>query len=174
MVQWNSTERVRNRRVAMAAGVWQWPVPAAFPPTPSDGLQPAGHRRTAGTCPRRWEAESAHTALVCAAAATCLRAPGLLHVCAGTRPHLRRDWPASAPGLDRICAGTASHLRRDCFTSAPGLLHICAGTRPHLRRDCFTSAVASARRRQRWRPSVAAVAASLAVYGGASLGLLSD
>ena len=41
-------------------------------------------------------------------------APGLAHICAGTRPHLRRDSP--------------THLRRDSPTSALGLTHICAGT----------------------------------------------
>jgi hypothetical protein len=60
-------------------------------------------------------------------------APGLAHICPGTRLHLRRDSPTSAPGLAHICAGTRPHLRRD-------RAHICAGTRPHLRRDSPTSA----------------------------------
>ena len=30
------------------------------------------------------------------------------HICAGTRPQLRRDSPTSAPGLAHICAGTAA------------------------------------------------------------------
>ena len=33
----------------------------------------------------------------------------------------------SARGLSHICAGTRPHLRRDCPTSAPGLAHICDG-----------------------------------------------
>jgi hypothetical protein len=41
---------------------------------------------------------------------------------------LRRDSPTSAPGLVHICAGTRPHLRRDSSTSAPGLAHSCAGT----------------------------------------------
>jgi hypothetical protein len=59
-------------------------------------------------------------------------APGLAHICAGTRPHLRWDSPTSAPGLAHICAETRPHLRRDSRTSAPGLdasVHGCAGLR---------------------------------------------
>ena len=37
----------------------------------------------------------------------------LLRICAGTDPHLRRDWPTSAPGLAHICSGTPSILVRD-------------------------------------------------------------
>ena len=44
-----------------------------------------------------------------------------VQICAGTGPHLRRDWPTSAPGLAHICAGTGPRLRRDWPTSAPGL-----------------------------------------------------
>jgi hypothetical protein len=36
--------------------------------------------------------------------------------------------PTSAPGLAHICAGTGPHLRRDWA-------HNCAGTRPHLHQD---------------------------------------
>ncbi len=34
------------------------------------------------------------------------------HLQCGAGPHLRRDSPTSAPGLAHICAGTRSHLRR--------------------------------------------------------------
>ncbi len=43
------------------------------------------------------------------------------HICAKTRPHLRRDSSTSAPG--HICAGTGPRLRRDWSTS-------CAKTAP--------------------------------------------
>ncbi len=36
-------------------------------------------------------------------------------------PHLRRDPTTSAPGLDHICAGTRPHLRRDSVAAAQGL-----------------------------------------------------
>ncbi len=42
------------------------------------------------------------------------------HICARTRPRLRRDSPMSAPGPAHICAGTRPHLHRDRPTSAPG------------------------------------------------------
>ncbi len=50
------------------------------------------------------------------------------HVCAGMRPHLRRDAPTSAPGRAHVCAGMRPRLRRDAPTSAPGRTHVCAGT----------------------------------------------
>jgi hypothetical protein len=39
-------------------------------------------------------------------------APGLAHICVGTRPHLRRDLPTSAPELAYICAGTDARVGR--------------------------------------------------------------
>jgi hypothetical protein len=56
------------------------------------------------------------------------------------QPHLRRDSATSAPGLGHICAGTRPHPRRDSATSALGLGHIRSGTRPHPLRDSATSA----------------------------------
>ena len=52
---------------------------------------------------------------------------GLPHICAGTRPHLRRGLsPASAPGHAHICTGT--------IAPPPGeSSHICAETCRHLR-----------------------------------------
>jgi hypothetical protein len=73
-------------------------------------------------------------------------APGLALICAGTGPHLRRDWPSSAPGLALICAGTGPHLRRDRPTSAPGPTHICAGTVQVHVRCTLARAVGRARR----------------------------
>ena len=84
-------------------------------------VQVCPHLRAAGNiCARTWPQ-------ICADSSKA--APGLTCVGAGTRPYLRRDWPASAQRLTHICTGTG---------------HVCAGTGPHLhlRRDwpAFASA----------------------------------
>ena len=59
-------------------------------------------------------------------------APGLAHICAGTGPHLRRDWPTSAPGLaarifragGAALRGALQHLR-----GTERSTHVLQGTR---------------------------------------------
>jgi hypothetical protein len=65
-----------------------------------------------GACPC-WLVDAMRTrSLALNSAATCAEqcwatsAPGVGHICAGTRPHLRPNPPTSAPGLAHICAGT--------------------------------------------------------------------
>ena len=73
--------------------------------------------RTRAHARKRWmRGVAARTCTSCSrrtmAAMPCKSmSPRRCHICAGTRPHLRRDSPTSAPGLAHICAGTRPHLR---------------------------------------------------------------
>jgi hypothetical protein len=113
--------RVTAKMHASPGQMWASPGQMWASPGADVGEVPAE-----GACPC-WLVDAMRTrSLALNSAATCAEqcwatsAPGVGHICAGTRPHLHQDPP---------------HLRRDSPTSAPGLAHICAGTRPHLRRD---------------------------------------
>ena len=45
--------------------------------------------------------------------------PGLAHICAATRPHLRRDSLTSAPGLTTSAPGPAHNLRAPAVPTTP-------------------------------------------------------
>ena len=124
--------KVRDVLFVFLPVIWQvghrhddWPHLHRDPPTSAPGLTKpnffAGDRPT--SLPAGPEAHSGR--------GFRLRLDGSTHVCAEIgHSRLRRDLPTSAPGLGHVCAGTRSltpapglgrsRLRRDSATSAPG------------------------------------------------------
>ena len=90
-----------------------------LPSSPTLGLMPDAQREL-GVC-RRSEAYPSAGGPDCAAACgpheVGSARPG--HICAGTGPHLRRDWPTSAPGP--ACASCETDPLRRMRTGRPSL-----------------------------------------------------